>query len=55
LKQQRLDNLEVVYVWADGLYMRVGLEDAKTALPVMIGALTRGWKVVLTVERLEHG
>src|SRR5215831_7867025 len=28
-KQRRLDNLEVVYIWADGLYVKAGLEDTK--------------------------
>ena len=49
-KQRRLDALEVVYVWADGLYVKAGLEDTKAALLVMIGALTDGRKVVLAVE-----
>ena len=49
-KQRRLDDLEVVYVWADGLYVKAGLEDTKAALLVMIGVLTSGQKVVLAVE-----
>jgi putative transposase len=49
-KQRRLDDLEVVYVWADGLYVKAGLEDTKAALLVLIGALTEGRKVVLAVE-----
>jgi putative transposase len=49
-KQRRLDDLEVVYLWADGLYVKAGLEDTKAALLVMIGALTNGQKVVLAVE-----
>jgi putative transposase len=49
-KQRRLDDLEVVYVWADGLYVKAGLEDSKAALLVLIGALTNGQKVVLAVE-----
>jgi putative transposase len=49
-KQRRLDDLEVVYVWADGLYVKAGLEDTKAALLVLIGALTDGRKVVLAVE-----
>jgi putative transposase len=46
-KQRRLDDLEVVYIWADGLYVKAGLEDTKAALLVMIGVLTNGQKVVL--------
>ncbi len=49
-KQRRLDDLEVVYVWADGLYVKAGLEAGKAALLVLIGALTDGCKVVLAVE-----
>lgn len=49
-KQRRLDTLEVVYVWADGLYVKAGLEKTKAALLVVIGALTDGRKVVLAVE-----
>jgi len=49
-KQRRLDDLEVVYIWADGLYVKAGLEDTRAALLVMIGALSNGQKVVLAVE-----
>ena len=49
-QQRRLDDLEVVYVWADGLYVKAGLDDSKAALLVLIGALTDGRKVVLAVE-----
>jgi len=31
-KRRRLDDLEVAYVWADGLYVKAGLEDSKAAL-----------------------
>lgn len=49
-KRRRLDDLEVVYVWADGLYVKAGLEQTKAALLVVIGALTDGRKVILAVE-----
>jgi putative transposase len=49
-KNRRLDDLEVVYLWADGLYVKAGLEDTKAALLVMIGVLTNRQKVVLAVE-----
>jgi transposase-like protein len=49
-KQRRLDDLEVVYLWADGLYVKAGLEDTKAALLVMIGVLSNGHKVILAVE-----
>ena len=49
-KRRRLDELEIVYVWADGLYVKAGLEKTKAALLVVIGALADGRKVVLAVE-----
>jgi putative transposase len=49
-RRQGLDDLEVVYAWADGLYVKAGLEDSKAALLVVIGALKNGRKVVLAVE-----
>jgi putative transposase len=50
-KRRRRDNLEVVYVWADGVSVKAGREDTTAALLVMIGALTSGQTVVLAVER----
>lgn len=41
--------LEVVYLWADGIYVKAGLEKDKAALLVVIGALRDGSKVVLAV------
>jgi putative transposase len=49
-KRRRLDDLEVVYAWADGLYVKAGLEETRAALLVLIGALTTGQKIVLAVE-----
>jgi transposase-like protein len=49
-KKCRLEDLNVVYVWADGLDVKAGLEDTKAALLVIIGRLTDGRKVVLAVE-----
>jgi putative transposase len=49
-KRRRLDELEVVYVWADGLSVKAGLEATNAARLVMIGALASGQKVVLAVE-----
>ena len=45
-----LRDLPLVYLWADGLYVKAGLEDTKAALLVLIGALADGRKVVLAVE-----
>jgi transposase-like protein len=47
--QRRLDDLELVYAWADGVYVRAGLEREKACLLVVIGALADGTKVLLSV------
>jgi hypothetical protein len=39
-----------VYAWADGLYVKAGLEDTKAALLVIVGALRDGRKVVLAID-----
>jgi putative transposase len=49
-KTQALGELEVVYLWVDGIYVKAGLEKEKAALLVAIGALRDGSKVVLAVE-----
>jgi transposase-like protein len=49
-RRRRLDNLALVYAWADGLYVKAGLEESKAALLVIIGALQDGRKVVLASE-----
>lgn len=49
-RQRELSDLEVVYIWADGIYVKAGLEDTKAALLVVIGALADGRKVILAVE-----
>src|SRR5215472_13934585 len=53
-KSQRLDELDVVYAWADGLYVKAGLEDSKAALLVIVGALRDGRKVVLAIDSGER-
>jgi transposase-like protein len=45
-----LSELEVVYWWADGIYVKAGLEKDKAALLVIIGALKNGEKVLLACE-----
>ncbi|MCI0408478.1 MAG: IS256 family transposase [Acidobacteria bacterium] len=49
-KSRPLDELEVVYVWADGIYVKAGLEKEKAAVLVVIGALRDGTKVVLALQ-----
>jgi putative transposase len=48
--QRPLDELEVVYLWVDGLYVKAGLEKDKAAILVAVAALRDGRKVVLAVE-----
>jgi len=40
---------ELVYAWADGIYVKAGLEKEKAALLVVIGAMRDGTKDVLAV------
>jgi putative transposase len=42
---RRLDMLEVVYLWVDGVYVKAGLERAKAALRLRTDAAKRrsGW------------
>lgn len=49
-KDLDLSGLELVYQWADGIYVKAGLEKDKAALLVIIGALTNGKKVFLACE-----
>lgn len=49
-KQRSLAELEVVYLWVDGIYVKAGLEKDKAALLVVLGALRDGTKVILAVE-----
>ena len=45
-----LSELQVVYQWADGIYVKGGLEKDKAALLVIIGALRTGEKKILACE-----
>lgn len=49
-RRKDLSGLEVVYQWADGIYVKAGLEKDKAALLVIIGALKNGQKVLLACE-----
>jgi putative transposase len=49
-KRRDLSELEIVYLWADGIYVKAGLEKDKAALLVLIGATSNGEKVILAVE-----
>lgn len=48
-QSRSLEDLEPVYLWVDGLYVKAGLEKDKAALLVVLAALSNGEKVVLTV------
>ena len=48
-RERRLDDRERVYAWADGIYVKAGLEKDKAALLVVIGAMSDGRKEVLAV------
>jgi len=43
-------DLEPVYLWVDGVYVKAGLEKDKAAMLVVIAGLRDGRKVVLAVE-----
>jgi putative transposase len=47
---RRLDDLEVVYLWADGVYVKAGLEKDKAAVLVVLAGLADGRKVVLALK-----
>ncbi len=49
-RTRSLADLQIVYCWADGLYVKAGIDDGKAALLVIIGATSTGEKVILAVE-----
>lgn len=53
-KKQDLSALEAVYFWADGIYVKAGIEDRKSALLVIIAALSNGEKHVVACESGER-
>ena len=53
-KQADLSQLELVYWWADGLYVKAGIADRKAALLVIVGALSDGQKVLLACQAGER-
>ena len=40
-----LDELELVYLWVDGVYVKAGLEKDKAAVLVAVGGLSDGTKI----------
>jgi putative transposase len=53
-KQRDLSQLELVYWWSDGLYVKAGIADRKAALLVIVGALSNGHKVLIACEAGER-
>ena len=41
-RSRPLDDLEVVYMWVDGVYVKAGLEKEKAAVLVVMAALSDG-------------
>jgi len=52
--QRDLSDVQIVYWWADGLYVKAGIADRKRALLTIVGALTTGEKLVLACESGER-
>jgi len=49
-RTRAVGELEVVYLWVDGVYVKAGLEKDKAAILVVLAALRDGQKVILAVE-----
>jgi len=49
-RSQDLTGVKIVYQWADGIFVKAGLEKEKAVLLVVIGVLTTGEKVLLACE-----
>jgi transposase-like protein len=49
-----LSPLELVYWWADGLYVKAGIADRKAALLVIVGATSSGEKLLLACQAGER-
>lgn len=49
-RSRSLADLEPVFVWVDGIYVKAGLEKDKAAMLVVLAGLRDGRKVILAVE-----
>jgi transposase-like protein len=49
-KNRPLGDLEVVYLWVDGIYVKAGLERDKACLMVALAGLRDGRKVFIAIE-----
>ena len=54
-RSRPLDDLEVVYMWVDGVYVKAGLEREKAAILVVMAALSDGRKVVVSADSRIQG
>ena len=45
-----MTELEILYLWVDGVYVKAGLEKEKAAMLVVLAALRDGQKVIVAVE-----
>ncbi len=48
-RRRSLDDRELVYAWADGVYVKAGLERDKACLLVIVGAMREGRKELLAL------
>lgn len=49
-KTRRLDDLEIVCLWADGVYLKAGISDEKLCALVVMGAGRSGKKHLLAIS-----
>jgi len=49
-QRRSLAELDLVYLWVDGVYVKAGLEQEKAAVLVAIGGLSDGSKVIVSVQ-----
>jgi len=49
-RDTNIEEAQIAYLWADGLYVKAGLGNEKAALLVVIGAMRDGSKRVLALE-----
>lgn len=49
-KTRRLSDLEIIYLWADGVYLKAGISDEKLCALVIMGADRTGKKHLLAIS-----
>jgi putative transposase len=53
-KTRAVEELDVVYLWVDGVYVKAGLEKEKAAILVVLAGLRDGQKVILATWSLSR-